>query len=173
MASSNGLDRAARRRVANNTPTGAGVGTAEATLADVIGQAVALHLAQLLPQMLAGQPWQPACVVCAMVRKQAELAWRAQVEAIVAEYRVAVENAKAAAEEQPPEPELPAQPALPDVQQSSTWVPILLRPDLAPQPLPVCYDHLPATAEQAGLPPQQRETGLVFPDGRPIVARGG
>ena len=173
MASGNGLDRAARRRIERNTPAASGLGHAEDSLAKVIGESVALHLGQLLGQVLPQVAVQPACVVCAMVRKQAELAWRAQVEAVVAGYRAAVENAKAAAEEQPPEPELPAQPALPDVQQSCTWVPIVLRPDLVPQPLPVCYDHMPATAEQAGLPPQQRETGLVFPDGRPIVARGG
>lgn len=133
---------------------------AETNLAQVFGQTVAEVLIQVLPQALAQISTQPACVVCAMVRKQAELAWRAQVEAVVNEYRVAVENAKAAAEELPP------------VQQSFTWVPVLLRTDMAPQPLPVCYDHMPATAAQAGLPPMRRETGLVFPDGRPIVAQG-
>lgn len=47
---------------------------AEANLANVIGEAVALHLANVLGPMLQQMPWHPACVLCVQARKQAEQA---------------------------------------------------------------------------------------------------
>lgn len=63
----------------------------QAGLADVIGQAVALHVGQILTQM----PWQPGCLVCVTEAKRAEHA-----------HQVAVGNAQAAAEPLPDEPEV-------------------------------------------------------------------
>lgn len=63
----------------------------EAGLADIIGQAVALHVGQILTQM----PWQPGCLVCVTEAKRAEHA-----------HQVAVGNAQAAAEPLPDEPEV-------------------------------------------------------------------
>lgn len=116
---------------------------AEANLANVIGQAVAMHLAQLLAQQQA----QSACVLCVQNRKQAEQA-----------YQVAVDNAAAAAEPQPPLP--PEPPVMPAV----TWVP-LGQPGQPGNVLPVCYAHFPSG-------PQVRSTGLVDASGNAILARG-
>jgi len=67
-------------------------------LAQVIGQAVAVHVAQLLApvlQRLVDQQEQPACVVCAREVKRAER-----------DYEVARENALRAAEPPPDKPEV-------------------------------------------------------------------
>jgi hypothetical protein len=140
--------RAERRRVENNTPMPSGVGAAQEGLANVIGQAVAVHLAnvlgQILPQM---RPQGTACLFCALEAKQA-----------LAAYQVACENAQKAAEDIPPPPQ-------PPIQQAFTWSPIAAGPNVPPVAVPVCFDHL-----QAG--PPQRAVGLVLPDGRPIVAQG-
>lgn len=63
----------------------------EAGLADIIGQAVALHVGQILTQM----PWQPSCIVCVHAAKGEEYI-----------YQVDVANAQAAAEPLPDEPEV-------------------------------------------------------------------
>lgn len=148
MSSSNGLDRAARRRTANNTPVPSGLGAAEDGLAKVIGESVALHLAQLLAQILPQlAPQATACLFCAVDAKRAQAA-----------HAVAVENAKKATE---PEPEAPPL----NIQQAFTSAPVALAPGQPPVSCPVCFDHL-----QAG--PQARQVGLVLPDGRPIVAQG-
>lgn len=118
---------------------------AEASLADIIGQTVALHLANVLGPMLQQVQAQPACVICVQGHKQAAKA-----------HDVAVANAAQSAEE-PPEVQLP--PIMPAV----TWMP-LTAPGQPPQVLPVCYGHF-----QAG--PTVRPTGLVLPDGRPVVAQ--
>lgn len=126
-------------------------GREEPNLAQVIGQAVALHLAQLLPQALhavfQGMPWQPGCLMCVNLHKQAEQA-----------HRVAVAEAEAAGGG-PPEP------ALPPVQQAITLAPVQPAPGAPPLALPICYDHLAAQ-------PQVRAVGLVDAAGVPIVARG-
>ena len=158
-------NRAARRRAENNTRGPNGLGTAEDTLAKVIGESVALHLAPLL------QP--AACALCATRRKIAQRIWEAAVQAVLREHEVKITNAMAAAEPPPPDPVLPDPPELPGVQKAFTWLPIVLRPGLPPQVLPVCYDDMPASAAEAGVPPQVRETGLVLPDGRPVVAQSG
>lgn len=84
----------ATRRLKEPIPPSADV--AERTLADVIGQGVALHLAEVvgpLLERLATLQLRPACLVCAMKAKRAER-----------DYEIAVANARAAAE---PEPEAP------------------------------------------------------------------
>lgn len=63
---------------------------AERNLAEVIGEAVALHLAPLLRP-----PARPACIVCAAKVKRAEKA-----------HAIALANARAAAEEEPAPPDL-------------------------------------------------------------------
>jgi hypothetical protein len=119
---------------------------AEANLAHVIGEAVALHLAQVLGPMLQQMPWHPACVLCVQACKQAEL-----------DYQTAVEVAVKAAE---PTPEMPE---VPPIAQAVTWLP-LAPPGAPPSVLPVCYGHF-----QAG--PAVRPTGLLTPSGQPIIAR--
>lgn len=123
---------------------------AEHSLAQVIGQSVALHLAQLLAPGIEQlikvasqvQP-QPACVLCVQECKQAEAAWQ-----------VAAQNAMQAAE---PEP---APFAAPPIAQAVTWMPI----GQPPVAVPLCYGHVPSG-------PQVRATGLVAPNGQPIVAQ--
>ena len=122
---------------------------AEHNLAQVIGQAVAVHLGQLLGplvQHIAQQQAQPACVICVQARKAAEQA-----------HQVAVANAQQAAEPEPEAPELPG------IMPAITSMP-LGAPGQPPQVLPVCYGHF-----QAG--PSVRPAGLVLPDGRPVVAQ--
>lgn len=141
--------RAARRRVENNTPMPSGVGAAQEGLANVIGQAVAVHLAQVLGQILPQlRPQGTACLFCAIEAKR-----------VLAAYQVACENAQAAAEDIP-------QPPQPPIQQAFTWSPVASGPNVPPVAAPVCFDHL-----QAG--PGVRPTGLVLPDGRPVVAQAG
>lgn len=140
------------RRANGHVPAGLGGGqpvppspdVAEQNVANVIGQAVAVHLAKLLASW---QPQQVACTFCVSVRKQAEQA-----------YAVAVANAQAAAEE-------PPQPAFPDVGHAVTWQPVQLSANMPPVAVPVCYLH-----HQGG--PPARQVGLVDASGRPIVARG-
>jgi hypothetical protein len=67
------------------------------TLGQVIGQAVALHVAQLLGpvlQRLVDVQEQPGCTVCAVKAKRAERDWE-----------VAAANARAAAEPEPAKPD--------------------------------------------------------------------
>ena len=71
---------------------------AERTLAEVIGEAVGLHMAKLLGPVLAcmaEQQSRPACIVCAARAKRAEKA-----------HMVAIANANAAAEDGPEVPDL-------------------------------------------------------------------
>jgi len=70
----------------------------EHNLAQVIGQAVAYHVAQLLTpvlQRLVDQQEQPACIVCAARLKRAERAWE-----------IDARNAQAAAEPPPDKPDV-------------------------------------------------------------------
>jgi hypothetical protein len=72
---------------------------AERTLAEVIGEAVGLHLAKLLGPVLAHlagqQPSRPGCIVCAARVKRAEKA-----------HKIAIRNANAAAEDGPEVPDM-------------------------------------------------------------------
>jgi hypothetical protein len=118
----------------------------EKTLAEVIGESVALHLGQLLgPQLAAIRQLQamPACVICTQTRKQAEHA-----------YQVALANAGRAAEP------VPGAPVLPEIALAVTWVPL----GQPPQAVPVCYPHFPDG-------PQVRAVGLVDAQGNQILAR--
>lgn len=148
--------RAERRRVQNNTPMPGGVGAAEHTIAQVIGETVALHLAQMLGQLLPSMPWQPECYFCVT-----------EARTMVRAYQVAVANAQQAGEPVPPRP------APPEVGKSITLVPVtqLVQAPAGPVPgtaaVPACWDHVQVQGEGP------RPTGLVLPDGRPIVHRGG
>ena len=166
MTAANG--RAAVRRAQNNTPT-LGGGTATDTLAKLIGEAVALHLAPLIGQLaqaLAAQ--KTACVYCAARAKMAGHAHAKAVEALRAEQEIA---AKAAAElgGAPPELTLPEF-APPGIQEAFTWVPVVIAPGQPPTSVPVCFDCLPEEPQTAPAGP--RATGLVTGDGRPVVAAG-
>ena len=121
---------------------------AEATLAQVIGQHVALNLAQVLPQMLAQLPHQPACVMCVARRKKAEEAAAPVLPGSDAE------AAQAAAA------------ALPGVSNAVTWLPLVTGPGQPPAVLPVCYPDF-------SMGPDVRPVGLVDPSGSPIMAHGG
>jgi hypothetical protein len=146
-----GLDRAARRRADRAAAVPPSPDVAEASLAEVIGKTAALHLAQVLQpalQAIAQAQVQPGCFFCVMAHKQAGHA-----------LQVAMLNAQAAAEEPPPEAELPA------IQQAMTWMPVERAQGQPPVNVPVCYGHF-----QAG--PNMRPTGLVTADGRPVIAQG-
>lgn len=119
---------------------------AERTLAEVIGETVAIHVAKLLGPVLAqfGQAQhQPGCVICVQERKAAEHA-----------HGLAVANAVQAAEEPPAEAQLPG------IMPAITWMPLGQQGHI----LPVCYGHI-----EHG--PQVRATGPVTPSGQPIIAR--
>lgn len=124
---------------------------AEQGLAQLIGQAVALHLAQLLqhglPQLLSGLPLQPGCVLCTADAKRAQDAWLA-----------AAQEAMAAAQEAPPRPAAGIRPSV-------TVTPVDVGGGQQ-VPLPVCFGHF-----QVG--PEVRQVGLVDPGGNPILAHGG
>jgi hypothetical protein len=160
LASGNGTaptaSRAERRRVEHNTPMPGGVGAAEHTLAQVIGETVAAHLAQMLGQLLPRMPWRPDCHWCVADA-------RAQVHA----YQLSVQAAQQAAEDNP-EPPPP-----PTVRQAVTWMPVVQTAQGPSGPLPVacslpaCFEHVPAQSEGP------KPTGLFAPDGRPIVRNGG
>ena len=123
---------------------------AERNLASCIGEAVALHLGQLLqqaiPQLSRLLPLQPGCVLCVADTKRAEAAW--------------LTACQEAAEADAPPPQRPA----PNVQPSVTWMP--LGPEGRQTALPVCYGHFQ-------LGPEVRSVGLVDAGGNPILARGG
>jgi hypothetical protein len=71
---------------------------AEKTLADVIGQSAALHLAEVIGPLLehlATSQHRPGCIVCAARAKRAERA-----------HKIAIANANAAAEDGPEVPDL-------------------------------------------------------------------
>lgn len=115
---------------------------AEASLAQLIGQSVALHLADMLGQLLPQMPWQPDCLFCLLTAKKT-----------VKDHQVAVANASTAGEDMPPLPDAPT------VNRAVTQVPT------AGGSVWACWDHLE-------LPPEPpRQTGLVNPAGQPIITR--
>lgn len=127
---------------------------AEHSLAQVIGQAVALHLGELLGQLLPAMPWQPDCFFCLLGAKKT-----------VRDYQVLLANAQAAGEG------VPDPPAAPSVNRAVTQVVVT---QLMPTPggmVPssgsvwACWDHLELPQE----PP--RQSGLVDVAGRPIATR--
>ena len=120
------------------------VDEAENGLAQIIGQAVALHLSQVLQEMLPQLPWQTACLACVHAHKLAEARYLEQYGAL-------------------PEADRPPFTG-PPIQQSMTWAPLTTAPNVPPVPAPTCYQHL-----NAG--PALRQTGLVLPDGSPVIAR--
>lgn len=153
-ANGQAMDRAARRRVDNNTTGPTGLGAAEETLAGVIGQTVAAHLGQMLSQLLPQMPWQPDCFFCVLAAKQ-----------LVQAHQAACANAAQANEAQP---ELP--PA-PQVGRAITQVVVTQLVNTPAGPVPssgsvwACWNHV----ELPQQPP--RQTGLIGPDGSPIIAR--
>lgn len=154
MSTNGTMPRAERRRIENNTTGPSGLGAAEETLASVIGQTVAVQLAQMLSQLLPQMPWQPDCFFCVLAAKQ-----------VVHNHQIACANAVQAAEEQP---ELP--PA-PEVARGVTQVVVTQLVNTPAGPVPssgsvwACWNHIE-------LPQQApRQSGLVGPDGSPIIAR--
>jgi bacterioferritin-associated ferredoxin len=128
----------------------------ETTLAKLIGETVAVHLAQMLGQLLPQMPWQPECFWCVTAASQT-----------VRDYQVRVTNAQAAGETNP-EP-----PPAPQVAKSVTLVPVtqMAQTPAGPVPvsvaLPACFGHVPVPQDMP------KPTGLVMPDGRPIVRGAG
>jgi bacterioferritin-associated ferredoxin len=151
LASSNGvaaskIDRALREHQAGN----------EASFAKLLGEAVAMHLAGMLGQLLPQMPWQPDCFFCVSAARS-----------MVRAYQVQVANAQQAGE---PNPEPPPPPG---VAKGITQVPVtqLVQTPAGPVPgtcsVPACWEHVQVQGEAP------RATGLVAPDGRPIVHSGG
>jgi bacterioferritin-associated ferredoxin len=140
------IDRALREHQAGN----------EASFAKLLGQAVAIELAQMLGQLLPQMPWREDCYFCIVSARQ-----------MVRAYQVAVTTAEQAAEP------VPDPPAAPQVARAVTHVPVtqLVQTPAGPVPgtaaVPACWDHVQVQGEGP------RPTGLVLPDGRPIVHRGG
>jgi hypothetical protein len=127
---------------------------AEHNLAQIIGQSVAVHLGELVGpilQQIAGQQ-RADCFFCLMTAKK-----------LVHDHQVAMAIAAAAGEDMP---ELPAPP---QVGRGITQVVVTQLMNTPAGVVPSsgsvwsCWDHLEVPAE----PPKQ--TGLVAPDGRPIV----
>lgn len=127
---------------------------AEHGLADVIGQAVALHLGQLLGQLLPAMPWQPDCLFCLIAAKKT-----------VHDHQVAIANAQAAGED------MPELPPAPTVNRAVTQTVITTLAQTPAGMVPAsgsvwsCWDHLEVPQDAP------RQTGLVGPDGRAIVSR--
>lgn len=148
------MDRATRRRIENGVTAPSGLKTGDDLLAKVIGESVALHLGELLGQLLPAMPWQPDCFFCLLSAKR-----------LVRDYQVAIANAQAAGEE------VPEPPAPPSVSRAVTQVVVtqLVQTPAGLTPASgsvwACWDHVELPAE----PP--RQTGLVDPAGRPIATR--
>ena len=134
--------RATQRRAARGVPPSADV--AEASVANVIGKAVALELGKLLAEVL---PHPMACAIHTARYKQVLRAWQ-----------VACQNAVQAAEEPPEQPE-------PGIPQAFTMMPVAAREGQPPVALPVCFECFDTG-------PDVRPVGLVDSSGTPIVARG-
>lgn len=83
------MPRAERRRLEQNAPGTDGVGMTDRTIAEILGETVALKLAPLLGEAL----WQPACAPCCQDAKRTDH-----------DHQVAVANAMAAAEAPPEAP---------------------------------------------------------------------
>jgi hypothetical protein len=127
----------------------------EHTLAHVIGETVALHLARLLGELLPQVQGRGECFFCVLAAKQ-----------LVQAHQVAVVNAQAAGEEPPAMPEPPG------VARGITLVMVSQVVQAPGGPVPqsgsvwACWDHV----QLPSAPP--RQVGLVGPDGSPIIARG-
>jgi hypothetical protein len=126
----------------------------EHNLAQIIGQSVAVHLGQMLGQLLPAMPWQPDCYFCVMAAKK-----------LVRDHQVSCANAVQAGEDQPELPEPP------QVARGVTQIIVTqisdtpLGPVQACGALWACWDHI----ELPQQPP--RQVGLVAPDGHPLVAK--
>ncbi len=106
-------------------------GGPERSLAEVVGETVALHSAGLLGELLARMPpARPECFYCVADARRA-----------VRAYEVACKNATQAGE---PVPDAPPPPA---VAQAITWVPHGVAS------VPACWEHVDP-AEPASVPPQ-------------------
>jgi bacterioferritin-associated ferredoxin len=90
----------------------------EHNLAQVIGQSAAVHLGELLRQLLPQLPLQPDCCLCVQAARRT-----------VREYEARVANAQAAAEPVPDPPEAPA------IGRSVTWIPY------GGASVPACWEH--------------------------------
>lgn len=133
------------------------------SLADIIGQRVALELAPLLGDLVQRVTAQPECFFCLMAAKQ-----------VVGDYMIRVRNAQSAGET-----EVPPKPDTPSVNRSVTRVPIVqvAQGPAGPMPIgcdvPACWDHIlnPPAAVDGGA--GAVSVGLVDLAGRPISFRRG
>lgn len=143
----------ATRRAIGHADADAAV--AQTSLAAMIGETVAAHLAPLLGELVHRVTAQPECFFCLT-----------KVVALVREYQTAIANAQQAGEP------VPAQPPAPPVNRSVTRVPVIQMAQGAAGPVPVACD-VPACFEcmRAQTQATPRQVGLVAADGRPIVAR--
>lgn len=123
-------------------------------MAQLIGGAVALHLGQLLGQLLPQMPWQPDCFFCLIAAKKT-----------VHDHQVAIANAQAAGEDMP---ELPPPPGV-NRAVTQTLITTLAQTPAGMVPASgsvwACWEHLEVPSDAP------RQTGLVGPDGRPVIAR--
>lgn len=133
---------------------------AAGNLAQVIGQAVAVHLGGMLGELVQRVTAQPECFFCV-----------SRAAATIHAYNVAVTNAQSAGEAVPDAPQPP------EVNRSVTRVPCVQMVPGPSGPMPVCCD-VPAcfgcVLEQQGA--GQRgpvSVGLVGVDGRPLTFRRG
>ena len=123
-------------------------------LAQVIGESTALHLAEMLGQLLPQMPWRPDCFFCLLRAKK-----------LVRDYQVAVAVAQKAGEP------VPDPPAPPSVARAVTQVIVTQLVQTPAGTVPAsggvwaCWEHVELPAE----PP--RQVGLVGLDGQPIIAR--
>lgn len=89
--------RAERRRVTNNVRGPSGAVPAEQSLARIIGETVALRIAEIVPELT----WTPACIVCCREAKRADR-----------DHQLAVDIATRAAEPLPDVPQVTVSKAL-------------------------------------------------------------
>lgn len=130
------------------------------SMPELIGQAVALHLApivQTMAQHMAAAAM-PDCFAC--VRDAAQL---------LADYQVAIAVAQRAAEP------VPGPPKPPEVRKAVTWVPVAQVAQTPAGPatfgaaVPMCFQHVPAGGGQSA----PVSVGLVDLAGNPISYRRG
>lgn len=138
-------------------------GQQETSLAQLIGESVALHLGAMLGELVQRVTAQPECFFCITSAAQA-----------VRQYQLAVQNAQQAGEPLPPMPEPPS------VNRSVTRVPVIQLAQGPAGPVPVghtvpsCFE---CVQRQLGQEQAQKtgrvSVGLVDVAGNPLTFRHG
>ena len=136
----------------------------ETSLAQMIGESVALHLGAMLGELVQRVTAQPECFFCITSAAQA-----------VRKYQVAVLNAQQAGEELPQPPEAPS------VNRSVTRVPVIQLAQGPAGPVPVghtvpsCFECVQRQLgqEQAQQQAGRMSVGLVDVSGNPLTFRRG